>query len=149
MPTLRPKTLKIYDPERLLSMATAQAEVRFDAAANILQNQIKNNLRSIIRAEHNRPVTKQSRPGSKYDVSGVWWTVRDAGELLHSVRVVKQHKSNGEPSIWVMVGNKKAYWAAMFEYSKGNAKGYRGRPYWRPAIATSKPKMTEIWEKGV
>jgi len=142
-------------------MATAQAEVRFDAAAMVLQNQIKNNLRSIINTATSRMRTRKN--GSQYnarrfmsrdvyqsgDDAGKWWTARTAGNLLWSVRTVKQHKQNGEPSSWVMVGNKQAYYATMFEYSKGNAKGYRGRPYWRPAIATSKSKMVQIWEKGV
>jgi hypothetical protein len=148
---LRPKTLKIYNPERLLSMATAQAEIRFDAAAELLANTVKANLRTIIGKHSVGGDSYYYSKGVNRDVygrgknKGKWWTARSVGSLLYSVRIIKKNKLGGEPNIWVMVGNKKAYWAAMFEYA---TQAERGQPYWRPAISKSKPAMINIWEKG-
>lgn len=147
----RPKTLIYWHPEQAMKLATELAVVRMNAAADLLANKVRSNLKTIIAKNGNqhisRPEYKHKFVNGKWvDVQGPWWTARTAGELLYSVRVVKNANQQVNRDVWVMVGQKKAYYAAMFEYA---TKSGRGEPFWRPAIKSSRQKMISVFERGV
>lgn len=122
------------------------AMLRLELAGNILADRTRQNLRALIRRPGmvgryalNRPVYRRG----KY--AGRSWTARQAGDLLASVRVVKHYSSNIR-NIWVMVGNKKVYYGLPFEYATRPA---YGRPFFRPAIESSRALMKSVIEGGV
>jgi len=132
---------------------------RLQAAGEILAAKIKSNLQSAINTATTREariktksgfVTKtvpryQSRPPYKTGkYAGKWWTARDAGELLRSVRVVTK-KDSTHRNIWIIVGNSKAYYSAMFEYATDPK---RGKKFYRPALASARPAMKSVIENG-
>jgi hypothetical protein len=63
--------------------------------------------------------------------AGKYWTARDAGSMLRSVRIVKKNENGNLRShnVWIMVGNRKVYYAKMVEHYT---------PFFRPAINRSK-----------
>ena len=116
---------------------------RMYAAGELLATKVRSNLDTIIKHQISRPVYKTGED------KGKWWTARAAGEMLFSTRV-KTHPTR-KHNVWVMCGQKKAYYALMFEYSTHTdpgSKGYRGRPFFRPAVASSKSEMKAIIEGG-
>ena len=132
------KSRIFWNPQPAVEVATAIGMNRMNLAADLLKNKIKSNLSVIIQHRVSRPVYKTGKNAGK------WWTARDAGELLHSVRTV-QSPDPTQRNIWVMAGSKKAYYAVMFERAATPA---RGKAYFRPAIASSRAKMLSIMEKG-
>ena len=131
-----------WNPEISIKLATDVAMVRLEAAANYLAEKTRTNLDAIVKhgPGSERPVYKRG----KY--AGKWWTARNIGLLRHSIRVVRNPNRGSGLNIWVMVGNRQAYWATMFEKA---ADPSRGKKFFRPAIAASKPAMKAIFEKGV
>lgn len=120
----------------------AEAQRRLMKAANILKDNVRSNLKAVIKnPNYSRPVYKTG----KY--AGKWWTARDANELLNSVRIVQKNTDieRGHRNIWIMCGHSKAYWAAMFEFATDPK---RGKKFFRPAIASSRPKMKSVLENG-
>jgi len=72
--------------------------------------------------------------------AGVAWTRRDFGELLKSVRITEKHGQGGhevykDRNIRVYVGNYRAYYARIFEFT---------RPFLRPAWRSSLGKVKAI-----
>jgi len=154
-------------------VVTKEAMRRLELGANVLASKIEQNLIKVINLADTREaavktksglVTKtvrryQSRPiyrtnttnkdGSPHKISkyaGKWWTARDAGELLRSVRVVKPLTPDPKDrNIWVVVGNSKAYYAAIFEYSTDPNHGHK---FYRPALASAKPRIKSVIENG-
>lgn len=119
-----------------------EAMRRLRYAGNVLATKVRDNLRAAIKnPNYSRPPYKTG----KY--AGKWWTARDAGELLKSVRVTEKEGDNkiGHRNLWVMCGNSKAYWAAMYEYSQTPT---RGKKFFRPAIASARNRMKSILENG-
>lgn len=116
-----------------------EAMRRLEAAGEILAAQIRSNLRSQIKnPNYSRPPYKTG----KY--AGKWWTARDAGELLRSVRVVTK-KDSTHRNVWIITGNSKAYYSAIYEYSTDPK---RGKKFYRPALAASRSKMKSVIENG-
>lgn len=72
---------------------------------------------------------------------GEKWTGREFGRLLKSVRVVeKKEKESGivlqhYKNIWIMAGNRLAYYADIFEFFK---------PFMRPALNDSLSEIKSI-----
>jgi streptomycin 6-kinase len=108
-------------------------------AAYLLKDRVVQRLRSEIGATGakpiNRGVYKRIYPKGKYHYTGIWWTARRAGQLLESCRVVRRMKKDvsgnnifEKDNIWVMVGNKAAYYAEIFEFK---------RPFFRPTVDAS------------
>lgn len=116
-----------------------EAMRRLEAAGEILAAQIRSNLRSQIKnPNYSRPPYKSG----KY--AGKWWTARDAGELLRSVRVVTKRDS-AHRNVWIITGNSKAYYSAAYEYSTDPG---RGKKFYRPALASSRSRMKSVIENG-
>jgi len=121
------------------NVVMAEAMRRIEAAGNVLAEKIRSNLRSQIKnPNYSRPPYKKGR------YAGKWWTARDAGELLKSVRVVKKFDSIHR-NIWIVVGNSKAYYAAIYEYATDPQ---RGKKFYRPALASARPTMKSVIENG-
>jgi hypothetical protein len=80
----------------------------------------------------NRPVYKRG----KY--AGQFWTARQFGNLLKSVRVTE--KRGEKKNVRVYAGSKMAYYGPIFEYDK---------PYLRPAFYKTVPKLTAICQAKV
>jgi len=137
-----------------------EAMKRIYRAGRVLRTAIKERLRSAVNKATTREaqikrkkgmVTKtvkryQSRPMYESgDYSGRWWTARDAGQLLDSVRVVFKQGDSKNRNVWVIVGNKKAYYAAIFEYATDPKRGHK---FYRPALASARPTMKSVIENG-
>lgn len=121
------------------NVVMAEAMRRLGLAGDILAANIKSNLRSQIKnPAYSRPPYKTG------PYAGKWWTARDAGELLRSVRVVKRNDSVHR-NIWIICGNSKAYYSAAYEYSTDPK---RGKKFYRPALASSRSKMKSVIENG-
>lgn len=132
--------IKYHNPKLALGICTALAMRRIDAAAEILVSKIKDNSNLAIKnPTYSRPMYKTG----KYP--NVWWTARDAVELKKSIRIVKKTHEDNPTNLRIYVGNKKAYWAAMFEYT---ATPKRGKRFIRPAIARSRAAMKAVIENG-
>ena len=74
------------------------------------------------------------------DYAGAFWTARDFGEMLKSVRVVRQKTKSGKAlskkrNVRVYVGHKKAFYANIFEFY---------RPFIRPAFEESIPAIKTL-----
>ena len=85
----------------------------------------------------NRPVYKRG----KY--AGQFWTARQFGNLLHSLRVTEKKDRHGNPerqNVRVYAGNKMAYYGPIFEYDK---------PYLRPPFYKMATKLTSICQARV
>jgi len=126
-----------WHPQVANNAVDAIVAERMNAAAEVLAENTRANLRSIIQHAISRPVYKTGKNANK------WWTARTAGELLHSVRIVKQENSR---NIWIMVGQRKAYYAVMFEAA---ADPSRGKAFFRPAILKSRSRMLSILKNGI
>jgi hypothetical protein len=141
------------------NVVMGEAMRRLEMAGHILASKIEQNLiaqinpadtriaRIKIKNGYTSRVVKRYRSRPAYvtgKYAGKWWTARDAGELLRSVRVVTK-KDSGHRNVWVIVGNSKAYYSAMFEYSIDPA---RGKKFYRPALASSRSKMKSVIENG-
>jgi hypothetical protein len=117
----------------------AEAMRRLQVAGEILAEKIRSNLRSQIKnPNYSRPPYKTGR------YAGKWWTARDAGELLKSVRTVTRNDSIHR-NIWIICGNSKAYYSAIYEYATDPK---RGKKFYRPALAASRSKMKSVIENG-
>ena len=138
------KTHTYWNPKVTVEQPTKIAGERLSQAAELLADKTRTNLRTIIQHQVSRPVYGDRRYRGKVSKdAGKWWTARDAGELLKSVRVVK--KEDNPLNVWVMVGQSKAYYSAMFEFASSVK---RGKAFFRPAIASCRRKMINIIEKG-
>lgn len=85
------------------------------------------------------PVGTVSRPiYQRGPYAGKYWTARDAGALKNSVRVTKQGDGRYH-NIWIMCGNRKAYYCKIIEYYK---------PFFRPAINRAKNRAKVILSGG-
>ena len=120
-------------------LATKEAMRRLRLAGGILKRSIKANLVVAIKdGTYSRPPYKSG------PYAGKWWTARDAGELVRSVRVAEDAEGVHN-NILIICGNSKAYWATMYEFAT-NPK--RGRKFFRPAISTSRSSMKAVLENG-
>jgi hypothetical protein len=130
------------------NVVMTEAMRRLQLAAEILKVSIKANLVAVINHAVSRPVYKGGYVDGKYVpgavYAGKWWTARAAGELYRSVRVVTK-KDSPHRNVWVIVGNSKAYYSAMFEYATDPK---RGRKFYRPALASSRSSMKSVIENG-
>ena len=98
---------------------------RLEAAGNVIAT----------KARQKCPVGTTSRPMYKTGMyAGKYWTVRDAGALRKTIRVVRKY---GDPThnVWVMAGNKKVYYAQIVEYYT---------PFLRPALSASKTEIVTV-----
>lgn len=127
-----------WNPDIAKELATKEAMVRLKKAGNVLAGKVRENLRSAIKHSYNRPVY-QSGP-----YAGKYWTARDAGELLKSVRVTEDYEGIHN-NILIICGHSKAYYAAMFEYAADPSRGVR---FFRPAISSSRATMKAVLENG-
>lgn len=116
-----------------------EAMRRLEMAGEVLAAKIRSNLQAQIKnPNYSRPPYKTG----KY--AGKWWTARDAGELLRSVRVVTK-KDSTHRNVWIITGNSKAYYSAIYEYATDPT---RGKKFYRPALASSRSKMKSVIENG-
>ena len=128
-----------WNPKVADEVVMSEAMRRLELAGETLAGAIKDKLKSVIKDPYySRPVYKTGKHAGK------WWTARDAGELLKSVRVVKKYDSIHR-NILIICGHSKAYYAAMFEYAATPA---RGVPFFRPALSSSRRHMKRILENG-
>lgn len=133
------KTRIVWNPDVIMGEATEEGMRRLSLAAEVLKAKTEANLKAIIKnPTYSRPVYQTGPYAGKY------WTARIAGELLRSVRIVKS-TSKSIRNVWVMVGQRMAYYASMFEFATDPK---RGKRFFRPAIAASKAKMKSIIERG-
>jgi len=141
------------------NVVMAEAMRRIELAGNVLAAKIRSNLESAINKATTREARIKTKKGyvsrtvKRYrsrpmyesgDYAGKWWTARDAGELLKSIRVVKKFDSIHR-NIWIVVGNSKAYYAAIFEYATDPKRGHK---FYRPALASARPTMKSVIENG-
>lgn len=134
--------VKYWNPEIADDLINEIVMNRLERIGDVLAYQVKSTLRTQIKnPNYSRPPYKSG----KY--AGRWWTARDAGALLDSVRVVKRKQDikRGHRNVWVIAGNSKAYYAPIYEYSKNPA---RGKKYFRPSISRAMPRMKAILSKG-
>ena len=110
--------------ERIMERAVQ----KIDEIAEMMAREVRKNIMSKgLVGTVSRPMYRTGPYAGKY------WTARDAGSLLRSVRVTKQNMGGGAShrnhNVWVMVGNTKTYYAKIVEYYT---------PYFRPAINRAK-----------
>ena len=87
------------------------------------------------KAESLCPVGTTSRPMySTGRYAGQYWTARDAGALKKSIRVVTKYGSTAH-NVWIIAGNKKAYYAQIVEFYT---------PFMRAALNRSKTKIKTV-----
>jgi len=131
---------KIYIHREIAdTVVMEEAMRRLELAAEILKNKLKSTLQSQIKnPNYSRPPYKTG------PYAGKWWTARDAGELLRSVRVVKQFNTPHR-NIWIVAGNSKAYYSAAYEYATNPL---RGKKFYRSALASSRSRMKSVIENG-
>lgn len=88
----------------------------------------------------NRPVYKKGKYAGKY------WTAREFGNLIKSIRVVerkdKQGKIIDQANVRVYAGTKMAYYASIFEYGSNTA-------FLRPAFYKTANKLTSIVQEKI
>ena len=128
--------LSRYDQEIL-----SDALDRVEAAAEVLRDKAKSNLRSKLKGtwtEHGPYKT------GKY--GGKLWTERIKGEMVETIRVVRS-KSPRVKNILVIAGTWKTWWATQLEYGRGQWRGGH-RAYMRPAIKETESTMKTILESG-
>jgi len=85
----------------------------------------------------NRPVYKRGKNAGKF------YTARQFGNLLHSLRVTEKKDRQGNPehqNVRVYAGNKMAFYGPIFEYDK---------PFLRPAFYKMAAKLTSICQARV
>lgn len=136
-----------------------EAMRRLEMAGEVLASKIEQNLIAQINPADTRVAKIKTKNGYTYKTvkryksrpeyetgkyPNKWWTARDAGELLRSVRVVRKDDSTHR-NVWVIVGNSKAYYSAMFEYATDPT---RGKKFYRPALASSRSRMKSVIENG-
>ena len=85
-------------------------------------------------------------PYKKGPYAGVYWTEREAGAMLKTIRVVRKNDSKTR-NIWIMAGNKKTWWAAQMEFGRGGWKG-GPRSFLRPALKKSVSQVKTMIESG-
>jgi len=121
------------------NVVMVEAMRRLEAAGEVLAEKIRSTLRSQIKnPNYSRP------PYRSGPYAGKWWTARDAGELLRSVRVVTK-KDSIHRNVWIICGNSKAYYSAIYEYATSPL---RGKKFYRPALASVRPRMKSVIENG-
>ena len=121
------------------NVVMTEAMRRLELAGELLAAKIRSNLQSQIKnPSYSRPPYKTG------PYAGKWWTARDAGELLRSVRVVTK-KDSIHRNVWIIVGNSKAYYSAAYEYATDPK---RGKKFYRSALASSRSKMKSVIENG-
>lgn len=109
----------------------AEAEIIGNAMARLIAagEEVKKKAMSLC------PVGTISRPMYKTGkYAGQYWTARDAGALKKSIRVVTKYGGTGH-NVWIIAGNKKAYYAQIVEFYT---------PFMRPALNRSKSKIRTI-----
>jgi len=73
--------------------------------------------------------------------AGQYWTARDAGALVKTIRVVEKHgeEASRRRNIRVYAGTKKVFYAQLVEYYT---------PFMRPALNASKSSIKSILLNG-
>jgi len=114
---------------------------RLKEAAEIIKDEAKRILKSKMKgAPINRPVYKTG------DYAGQYWTEREYGAMIRTVRVVAKRGATGR-EVRIYAGNSKTWWATQMEYGRGGWKG-GPRSFLRPAINKSIPKIKQLIENG-
>ena len=110
-------------------------------AAYIVKDDAVRKLRSQIGMEKttgiNRPVYKRGKH------AGQFWTARQFGNLLKSIRVTEKKYRQGnreKQNVRVYAGNKMAFYGPIFEYDK---------PYLRPAFYKVAPRLAAICQERI
>jgi len=125
-PNVQDKTFENVAVERLVK------------AANVIRAATKRNLAASIGSGEttgiNRPVYRTGKD------AGTFWTAREFGMLLSSVRVVRKKTPSGKAfskkkNVRVYAGHKKAFYAEIYEFYK---------PFMRPAEATTRAAVDQI-----
>jgi len=120
------KTLENVTTKRLLK------------AAKVVAAATKKNLAASIGSGEttgiNRPVYRSG------DYAGQYWTAREAGMLLSSVRVVQKKSKTGKlmwkrKNVRIYAGHKKAFYAEIYEFYK---------PFMRPALASTQDMVLQM-----
>ena len=111
---------------------------RLEAAALRIAMETRRNLRARIGSGKTTGITRPMYKSGPY--AGQYWTARNFGELVQSIRVVRKRTAGGKAlskklNIRVYAGHKAAYYARIFEYSK---------PFMRPAIDSTLAEVREI-----
>ncbi len=123
---------QIYD--NVMDRLEAAGNVIARNARKILQSKIgKGKTTGISHGVYKRAYTK-----GKYHYTGAYWTSREFGSLLKTIRVVRKY---GDPTqnVWVMAGNKKIYYAQIVEFYM---------PFLRLALSGSKTEIKTTISQG-
>ncbi len=130
--------VEYWKPEEAYKDFSNISRKRVLDAAYVIKDEVVRRLRSQIGRGKttgiNRPVYLTG------DYPGEPWTAREAGQMLKSVRVVEREEKEGveiwhKQNVRVYVGHYLAFYANIFEFY---------RPFMRPAIAATLPKVKDI-----
>lgn len=113
-------------------------------AAYQCKDEAVRNLRSKIGAGKTTGISRPVYKKGKY--AGKFWTAREFGNLLKSIRVVEKTNAQGkvedQKNVRVYAGSKKAYYALIFEY------GFKtGGAFLRPAFHRTVSKLAGIMQE--
>jgi hypothetical protein len=114
---------------------------RVERAAEIIRDNAKDILRSKLSGP---PISHPPYKTGKY--AGKYWTEREAGAMVKTIRVVRKHEST-ERNVWIMAGTKKTWWALQMEFGRGGWKG-GPRSFLRPAINRSIAAIKQMLLNG-
>lgn len=138
-----------WNPDLAKEIVTKEAMIRLEKAGKLLAAKVQSNLNAAIKNKtYSRPVYKGGYVNGHYVLgavnAGKWWTAREAGQLSRSVRTALDYEGIHH-NILIIAGNATAYYPAMFEYAKTTK---RGKPFFRPAIASTRSAMKAVLENG-
>lgn len=115
---------------------------RLEAAGNVIARNARRILQSKIGKGKTTGIShgvyKRAYTKGKYHYTGKYWTSREFGSLLKTIRVVRKH---GDPTqdVWIMAGTKKIYYAQIVEFYM---------PFLRPALRESKTEIKRTISQG-
>lgn len=131
--------VEFFDPDKFDQDFENVAISRLLDAAYIVKDEVVRQLRSRIGSGETTGISRPVYKSGPY--AGLYWTARDFGALLTSIRVVERKTKSGRPfknrkkNIRVYAGTKKAFYARIFEYNK---------PFMRPALYGTLDKVKAI-----
>lgn len=130
--------LENWNPNRFDAEIKKAAIDRAVEAAELVAERTRRNLKAQIGKGKTTKINRPAYRKGKY--AGQAWTAREFGQLMKSIRVVKQYEKYStllfkKSNVRVYIGNYKAYYARIFEFS---------RPFFRPAFFSSQPDIKRI-----
>jgi hypothetical protein len=130
-----------WDVEPFLRECGITGMARLKAAAKIIANDARRILASKIEGP---PISHPPYKSGKD--KGAYWTEREAGAMLKTIRVVTKNDAASR-NVWIMAGTDKTWWAIQMEYGHGEWRG-GARSFLRPALKNAPNTCKEIIENG-